>query len=486
MSEEIRKVFISHKSSDATWSKKLGTDLRKNGIYAWLDIWDLKPGKPLSDAMQNGIQECHDMLLIMTRSSIKSIRAGEGGIAFEVHIGEGRRYKDTDFRIIGICREKCNPPEKLRNRIGRWLDFTDDSHYEERLLELVKWIKREPLGPEVELFSKLEPLKNKARQAIRHFRKLSLDSIVDEQGTGIVEVPLLAFKELEKGQFEPYSAKLEEGLASEYPLIISGHGGQGKTILATVIADRYLKSNQFVPFIINCDDININAEKPVKHEGKNIYTFLLEISGIKEIPSEFFNKVKFCFLIDDYHKLNPDYIIQMDDALHKLKKEGHQIIIFSRLEGTYFHPPYSSKFKLMQIDTEAVAKDIDVFIKGRIGQDKKEAFKKYIAQYDSSLLGYYFTLSFLTMIFKSYHHNSKGILRYIVDPVIRKQINDGKSLTISNLYEALTDFISGNDIHRHNPSLSDEQIIEKIKELKRSLAVKTFQDLFTKYSIRDE
>ena len=97
---------------------------------------------------------------------------------------------------------------------------------------------------------------------------------------------------------------------------------------------------------------------------------------------------------------------------------------------------------------------------------------------ECGILGYYLTKSFLTMIFTSYEHRHKGILRYIVDPSIRQAIKDRKPLTKSQLYEAQTDYVTGNDIHRQNPSLSDEQIIEEIKDRKYLLAEKAFQDVF--------
>ncbi|HEU4560808.1 MAG TPA: toll/interleukin-1 receptor domain-containing protein, partial [Longimicrobium sp.] len=143
------KVFISHRSTDGAWAKRLATDLRAAGVHAWLDTWDMPPGKPITDAMQDGIEESQAMVLVLTPQSVESIKAGTGGVAFEVHIGEGRRIKDGNFRIIGLLREACNPPEKLQNRLGRWLDFTQDEQYTEKLGELIGWLTGRPLGPPV-------------------------------------------------------------------------------------------------------------------------------------------------------------------------------------------------------------------------------------------------------------------------------------------------------------------------------------------------
>jgi hypothetical protein len=153
--EQVRipKAFISHKSNDSEFAKKLATSLRERGIYAWLDIWNMPPGKPLSDAMQSGIEECDVMVLILTPESMQSVHAGIGGVAFEVHIGEGRKYYDKAYRIIGVLLKACDPPEKLKNRIGRWLDFRNDYEFTDKVIELAEWIKNpaSDLGPPVNI-----------------------------------------------------------------------------------------------------------------------------------------------------------------------------------------------------------------------------------------------------------------------------------------------------------------------------------------------
>lgn len=148
---KIPSAFISHKSSDAKFAKKLASDLRKKGVFTWLDVWNMPPGKALSDAMQEGIDNCNIMVLILSPESVESIHMGTGGVSFEVHIGEGRKFGDKDYRILGVLFKDCNPPEKLKNRIGRWLDFRNEHQYSNNILELSTWIKNESadLGPPV-------------------------------------------------------------------------------------------------------------------------------------------------------------------------------------------------------------------------------------------------------------------------------------------------------------------------------------------------
>ena len=74
MAEKIPKAFVSYKSANKVFAKKLATDLRKTGIFAWLDDWNLPPGKPLTAAMEEGIAGSDLMLLILSRESVSSTR----------------------------------------------------------------------------------------------------------------------------------------------------------------------------------------------------------------------------------------------------------------------------------------------------------------------------------------------------------------------------------------------------------------------------
>lgn len=147
----IPRAFVSYKSANKGFARRLAADLRRLGVFTWLDDWNMPPGKPLTDAMQDGIAGADVMLLLLSQDSVKAIHAGTGGVAFEVHIGEGRKFRDTNFRIIGIYLEDCDPPEKLKNRIGRWIDFTNPDSYEAALSDLAAWIKdpNTDLGPPV-------------------------------------------------------------------------------------------------------------------------------------------------------------------------------------------------------------------------------------------------------------------------------------------------------------------------------------------------
>ncbi len=141
------KVFISHKHKDKGFAKSLATNLREYGIYSWYDEWNLEPGKPLTDAMEEAILGCQDFLFIISKESVKSIRENNGALPFELHIAQSIQFENPSFRIIGILKEKCKPPHRLKNRIGRWIDFSSKKNNDESIIKLVKFINKEEQGP---------------------------------------------------------------------------------------------------------------------------------------------------------------------------------------------------------------------------------------------------------------------------------------------------------------------------------------------------
>ena len=478
-----RRVFISHSSADAEWVRRLATDLRANGVYAWLDVWDMPPGKPLSDAMQDGIQSAHDMLLVMTPASMSSIRAGTGGVAFEVHVGEGRRFRDRSFRIIGIYREQCDAPEKLRNRIGRWLDFTDDKEYSDRLKELVAWLEGRRLGPPIASPDKVAGYRFQAQRTIARLRSLSLDLAIDEEGNGLAEVPLLRVTH-EKGdntKLLKAPVSLTDALGSGKPLLIFGAGGEGKTLLATRIAQDWLTTDGPIPYLTTAEEINRGAERTVKHERKHLYEYLCSASGLHDIALTD-PRSRFGFLIDDYHELNSDLRSQLRQAIQRLTSANHLIVLLARKDYGGSNKG-DDLFDVVEIDSETIARELKDFAKKRVPIHRESDFQDYASQYDASVLGRFLTKWFLTVIFREHSTDDSAILPYLTDPMCVSAVSQGTPLSRVQLYDALTDYLTGRDLYRENSSLSDEDIRELIARRKDELSHMAFDALLSSASV---
>jgi len=144
------KVFISYSHDSEAhkrWVIHLATKLRENGIDASLDQWDLKPGKDLIKFMEEGINSSDRVLVICTDNYVKKANGGVGGVGYEKMIltGELAQNLGTD-KFIPLVRSKGGSPsipKFLGTRL--YIDFSDESIFEEQFLFLLRELHKEPL-----------------------------------------------------------------------------------------------------------------------------------------------------------------------------------------------------------------------------------------------------------------------------------------------------------------------------------------------------
>ena len=151
------KVFISYSHDSPAhkkWVLELGTKLRKNGIDAILDQWDLNPGDDMTRFMEKGVKDSDRVLVVCTDRYVKKANDSEGGVGYERHIVTAQLVKDLETnKFIPIIRQasgKENVPVFLGPLFG--IDFTDDSKFDDKFTELlhvlhqVRKIQKPPLG----------------------------------------------------------------------------------------------------------------------------------------------------------------------------------------------------------------------------------------------------------------------------------------------------------------------------------------------------
>jgi hypothetical protein len=136
------EVFISyrHESEEhREWVRKLAEDLRRNGINALLDQWELHLGDSIGDFGATAIFRSRAMLFLITPASVAAVEADERSrsvVKFEFQLANARRYKDGNFRIIGILRSGERPPNHLADTL--YLDFRRNEDYEVQLSRLIR------------------------------------------------------------------------------------------------------------------------------------------------------------------------------------------------------------------------------------------------------------------------------------------------------------------------------------------------------------
>jgi TIR domain len=106
-----RPIFICHSSKDKPFVRKLAGDLRAFGIPVWLDEWELLPGDSLNEKIQQGLSDSSWLLVILSKSSVKSrwvTRELNAGLTEELH----RR----DSFVVPVRIDLCRVPLFLRDK----------------------------------------------------------------------------------------------------------------------------------------------------------------------------------------------------------------------------------------------------------------------------------------------------------------------------------------------------------------------------------
>ena len=67
------KVFVSHASEDKDrFVVDFARRLRKDGVDAWLDQWEMKPGDSLVDKIfEEGLKEARAVIVVLSKVSVQ-------------------------------------------------------------------------------------------------------------------------------------------------------------------------------------------------------------------------------------------------------------------------------------------------------------------------------------------------------------------------------------------------------------------------------
>jgi WD40 repeat protein len=68
----MTRVFISYSRADEDFARRLATDLDRLGAEVWLDVDDIPPGANWSTAVQQGLDACDALLLIISPEAMAS------------------------------------------------------------------------------------------------------------------------------------------------------------------------------------------------------------------------------------------------------------------------------------------------------------------------------------------------------------------------------------------------------------------------------
>ena len=139
---EHPKVFISYSHDSPEhkqWVLELGTKLVQNGVDVVLDRWDLTPGDNFTQFMEVGVRDLDWVLVICTDNYVRKANNREGGVGYEVQIVTAQLVENLGIdKFIPIIRQ-ASGQEKMPTFLGGrvYIDFTDDSQFNEKFDELL-------------------------------------------------------------------------------------------------------------------------------------------------------------------------------------------------------------------------------------------------------------------------------------------------------------------------------------------------------------
>jgi hypothetical protein len=140
-------VFLSHNSADKPAVESIAQRLLAAGIRPWLDSWNLVPGDPWQEGLEEALDTCATCAVFLGPSGIGPWHNEEMRVALD------RRARDRSrsFRVIPVLLPGADPADAdtLPRFLGRmtWVDFRSGLDDAEAFRRLLAGIRGVPPGP---------------------------------------------------------------------------------------------------------------------------------------------------------------------------------------------------------------------------------------------------------------------------------------------------------------------------------------------------
>lgn len=126
MPPEAPIAFFSYSREDSEFALRLAADLRAAGASVWIDQLDIGPGQLWDRAVQNALESCPSVLIILSPASVKS-----DNVMDEINFA-----LDQKKTLIPVLYRDCDIPFRVRR--FQHLDFRTE--YDKMLQELRRWL----------------------------------------------------------------------------------------------------------------------------------------------------------------------------------------------------------------------------------------------------------------------------------------------------------------------------------------------------------
>jgi hypothetical protein len=325
---------------------------------------------------------------------------------------------------------------------------------------------------------KLDDIKATARNRISSLRDLSVDAHIRD-GSGIIEIPLVNTTSnsdvrivKQKKQNLDFLLKSSKSIFDyDAPIIIFGHGGQGKTILSTSIADSILEQKiigyeNMVPVMEDCGELSLDHKDYIWRHGFKDYL----IKQYDKLPQSIKESSKLALIFDNYHQLNDCYREEFHSTVRGLNAEGHKVFLLSRKEETDLQSATSDGYEAIEINGRELSRKWRSYCEGRIDSYDVDDFREYLSAYDNDITDNLLTLFFLTQINPYAAESDDSVLEYITGQSIREKIKQGQPLSRFELFSAQSDYMNGTYIRREQRIPPGPKLREATVRLNEQLA----------------
>ncbi len=138
-------IFLSHNSADKPTIEELARRLVKEGLQPWLDKWNLIPGEPWQEGLEEALDTCQTVAVFLGSAGIGPWENEEMRSALE------ERVHDKTRRVIpvllpGAPEPRDRPLPRFLRRMT-WVDFRSGLDDEEAFQRLVAGIRGLAPGP---------------------------------------------------------------------------------------------------------------------------------------------------------------------------------------------------------------------------------------------------------------------------------------------------------------------------------------------------
>lgn len=178
------KVFLSHASEDKDrFVLNFARTLRENGVDAWLDQWEMKPGDSLVEKIfEEGLKEARAVIIVLSKVSVQKPWVRE-----ELNTSVVNKIS-RGTQLIPVVIDDCEVPESLRSTLWHRIDDLADYRMGlQRILSAIFDVNDKPaIGQPPARFSGPAPLISGLTRvddlALRAIARVQIDD-----DTGLVE-----------------------------------------------------------------------------------------------------------------------------------------------------------------------------------------------------------------------------------------------------------------------------------------------------------